>query len=105
MRFKRKLSHRAKRFGAWLKQVVLLGRADWRKASDDVNPPRLSRTERDQLRPPFDLNVIKPRALTGPERARESVESEPLEAAIAPSLPQRREAPSEILIQPSRVRR
>ncbi len=60
---KRKLSQRFKRFRQWLKQVILLGRADWRKASDDASPPRLSRRERDELRPQFDVNAIKPRSV------------------------------------------
>lgn len=68
MRFKPKFSHRLKRFGGWLKQVILLGRTDWRKASDDANPPRLSRAEREELRPRFDLNAIKPRILSAAER-------------------------------------
>jgi hypothetical protein len=106
MRFKRKLTHRLKRFGAWLKQVVLLGRADWHRASDDVNPPRLSRTEREQLRPPFDLNIIKPRAFAGPERVREEPAANgSLEASGPVALPPRPEAPSEFAAQPGRVRR
>ncbi len=106
MRFKRRLTHRIKRFGAWLKQVVLLGRADWHRASDDVNPPRLSRTEREQLRPPFDLNIIKPRSFAGPERVRENpAANQPLEPSGLAEIPPRREAPSEFVEQPARVRR
>lgn len=106
MSLKRKLSHRLKRFWAWLKQVVLLGRADWHRASDDVNPPRLSRTEREQHRPPFDLNSIKPRAFAGPDRVREEpAANEPLEASSSPAIPPGREAPSEFVQQPARVRR
>ena len=99
MRFKRRLTHRVRRFAAWLKQVVLLGRADWHKASDDSNPPRLSRLEREQLRPSFDPNVIKPRMITGAERTpvQDPMPSAPLRPQVDP--------PPEILIQPSRVRR
>lgn len=97
MRFKRKLSHRIKRFGAWLKQAVLLGRVDWHKASDDVNPPRLTQTEREQLRPEFDVYAIKPRAVAAAERASPVSEPAPFEskAAVTP----------EVLADPSRVRR
>lgn len=97
MRFKRKLSHRIKRFGAWLKQVVLLGRADWHKASDDVNPPRLTQSQRAQLQPEFDVNAIKPRTVAA--AVRESPASEPAliesEVAVTP----------EVLADPTRVRR
>ena len=69
MRFKPKFSHRLRRFGSWLKQVILLGRADWRKASDDANPPRLTRKEREELQPHFDVIAIRPRAVSTSERA------------------------------------
>jgi hypothetical protein len=88
----RRFSHRFKRFRQWLKQVILLGRVDWRKASDDASPPRLSREEREELRPRFDVNAIKPRAVTVADRAINSqpeappaVPTEPTAAAPDPS--------------------
>jgi hypothetical protein len=88
MSARRKLTHRFKRFRQWLKQVILLGRADWRKASDDASPPRLSRTERDELRPHFDVNTIRPRSITAADRAEEPVPDEPRAASVpAPEEP------------------
>jgi hypothetical protein len=71
MSAKRLLPYRFKRFSQWLRQAILLGRVDWRKASDDASPPRLSRKERDELRPQFDVNAIKPRSVTVADRAPE----------------------------------
>src|SRR5262245_40531818 len=65
---KRKFSHRLKRFRLWLKQVILLGRIDWRKASDDARPPRMSHSERKELQPHFDVNAIRPRSVTAADR-------------------------------------
>jgi hypothetical protein len=77
MSAQRKLPHRFKRFARWLKQVVLLGRTDWRRASDDANPPRLSQSEREELRPRFDVNVIRPRSLAALERTEEATRPSP----------------------------
>ena len=98
MRFTRTLSYRVKRFAAWVKQVILLGRIDWHKASDDANPPRLSRTEREQLRPAFDLHQIKPRTFNAVERV-------PVEESIPAAPPAPQEPPSETGFPPAQKRR
>jgi hypothetical protein len=82
MSAKRRLPYRFKRFSEWLRQAILLGRVDWRKASDDASPPRLSRQERDELRPQFDVNVIKPRSVKAAERA-----PEPAAPSVRPPIP------------------
>jgi hypothetical protein len=76
---KRKSSHRFKRFRQWLKQVILLGRTDWRRASDDAHPPRLSQSERDELRPHFDVAAIRPRSVTAADRPQETDQLPPRE--------------------------
>jgi hypothetical protein len=90
---KRKFTHRFRRFGQWLKQVILLGRTDWRKASDDASPPHLSRIEREELRPHFDVNTIKPRSVVAADRA---VEPAPVETG-----PARVAASDEPAVEPS----
>ncbi len=121
---KRKLPHRFKRIGQWLKQVILLGRTDWRKASDDASPPRLSRRQREELQPQFDVNAIKPRNVSAldrvegstpavfaplseppPDAAAQAPADESLDGAPKPSKSrvfrrQRRERPAQIAVNP-----
>jgi hypothetical protein len=102
---KRRLPHKFKRFRQWLKQVILLGRTDWRKASDDASPPRLSQTERNELQPHFDVNVIKPRSVTPLDRAGSStpVPISP-RAAKAPSAQAPLESPTSGASKPPKSR-
>lgn len=60
-RFKRTWSSRWKRFAEWVKRLLLYGRLDWRKASDDAKPPRLTAAERAAYEPRFEIQAIKPR--------------------------------------------
>ncbi len=74
MQFKKKLSHRVQRFGQWLKKALILGRTDWRLASDQCKPPRLTQSQRAELQPKFDVNSIRPRAVSAADvQARKSV--------------------------------
>ncbi len=45
----------------FLKDILLYGSVNWRRASDELQPPRLSPTERKMAMPTKNLEVIKPR--------------------------------------------
>ena len=45
----------------FVKNLLVLNRVDWHKASDGLNMPTLSREERELRRPKADLEIIKPR--------------------------------------------
>ena len=49
------------RFSRFIKGVFLYNTIYWKRASDDLQPKRMSREERASLRPVRDLNVIRPR--------------------------------------------
>lgn len=68
-RFRRTWTSRWKRFVEWAKRLLLYGRFDWRKASDDAKPLRLTAAERAALEPKFALNAIKPRSVSAADLA------------------------------------
>lgn len=92
MHFKKKFSHRVERFWMWLKKLLILGRTDWKLASDQCKPPRLTQSQRAELQPKFDVNAIRPRSVSAADvQARKSapppeplpVGEEPAESAPA----------------------
>ncbi len=85
--FRKKISSRLKRFGEWLKRLILVGRADWRKASDDAKPPRLTMRERAAYEPHFDVNAIKPRAVSAADIVRPPSRVERREMRAPPPTP------------------
>ncbi len=70
-RFRKKFSGKAKRFLEWLKRLILYGRLDWRRASDDAKPIRLTGRERAAYEPHFDVNAVKPRSVSAADLERE----------------------------------
>ena len=45
----------------WLKNLLLLNRNDWNKASDGLNMPTLTHEERERARPKPEQDLIRPR--------------------------------------------
>lgn len=84
-RFRRTWSSRWKRFVEWLKRLLLYGRLDWRKASDDAKPPRLTAAERAAYQPRFEVNAIKPRSVSAADLTQPVAPApEPAPASPAP---------------------
>lgn len=68
-RFRRTWSSRWKRFKEWAKRLFLYGRLDWRRASDDATPLRLTAQERAALEPKFEVQAIRPRSVSAADLA------------------------------------
>lgn len=71
-RFRRTWSSRWKRFKEWAKRLFLYGRLDWRRASDDATPLRLTAEERAALEPKFEVQAIRPRSVSAADLAPEA---------------------------------
>jgi len=78
-RFRRTWSSRWKRFKEWAKRLFLYGRLDWRRASDDATPLRLTAEERAALEPKFEVQAIRPRSVSAADLA-----PEPAAVAMTP---------------------
>jgi hypothetical protein len=81
----------------FVRGIIFYNTVDWKRASDGLKPPRLSRSEREMRRPLRDLSAIKPRekprAKSGTQGEADPVGGLPQDAArkataqISPRLP------------------
>jgi len=72
------------RFKLLMRGLLFYNTVYWNRASDGLNPPKLSSIERELYAPPLDHDVIKPR---GNPRAHIEIRAKPREIARTSSLP------------------